>query len=192
MIIENYENVASGSGKIICDSEDYFKLDSSSKIILDGELLLNGNRIGKNGRSSILRMDKNSILHAKGNFSFFYGADIILFPEAAFILGNGSYINSDCKIRCHREITIGEHCAISHDFTIMDSDAHKINGVKQTIPIHIGNHVWIGARVTILKGVTIGDGAVVAAGAVVTHDIPSRCMAGGVPAEIIKKDIVWG
>jgi acetyltransferase-like isoleucine patch superfamily enzyme len=44
---------------------------------------------------------------------------------------------------------------------------------------------------TILKGVTIGDGAIVSAGAVVTRDVPARCLAAGVPASIIKRDVLW-
>ena len=55
----------------------------------------------------------------------------------------------------------------------------------------IGDHVWIGARAVVLKGVTIGDGAVIAAGAVVTHDVPAHTLVGGVPAKIIKQNIVW-
>ena len=46
--------------------------------------------------------------------------------------------------------------------------------------------VWIGARVTLLSGVTIGRGSTVAAGAVVTKDIPPYCIAGGIPAKVIK------
>jgi acetyltransferase-like isoleucine patch superfamily enzyme len=60
-----------------------------------------------------------------------------------------------------------------------------------TQPIHIGNHVWIGMNVTILKGVQIGDGAIIAAGAVVTRNIPARCLAGGVPARVLKENITW-
>lgn len=191
MVVYDYENIITGNGKIIKDSVDYLKLDILSKIVLDGNLILNGNRMGENGRSSILRMDEGSLFHVKGKFNFFYGADIILFKNSVLTLDEGSFINSDCKIRCHKNISIGKYCAISHDFTVMDSDAHKINGIKQTKPVSIGNHVWIGTRVTILKGVTIGDGAVLAAGAVVTHDIPSGCMAGGVPAKIMKRDVIW-
>jgi acetyltransferase-like isoleucine patch superfamily enzyme len=46
-------------------------------------------------------------------------------------------------------------------------------------------------NVTILKGVTIRDGAIIAAGSVVTRDVPERCLAGGIPARVIKKNVQW-
>lgn len=180
----------SGTGHIFLGNEDYLKLSKNSRIILSGNLSLNCNRMGKNGRSSILRLDQNATLESHG-FDFMYGADIILFRDAHLILGKGSFINSGCKIRCHKKIEIGENCAISHDFTIMDSDAHELNGSRNTNPIHIGNHVWIGTRVTILNGVTIGDGAVVAADALVTDDVPAGSLVGGVPAKVIKEAVEW-
>ena len=54
-------------------------------------------------------------------------------------------------------------------------------------PVSIGNDVWIGGNVTILPGVNIGNNVVIAAGAVVTKDIPDNCVAGGVPARVIKE-----
>ena len=135
-------------------------------------------------------MDDDPVLACTG-FCFMYGADIILFKGAHLVLGNGSFINSDCKIRCHEEIVIGEGCAISHDFTVMDSDAHEIDGIRNPRSVTIGNHVWIGTRVTILKGVTVGDGAVIAAGAVVTKDVPAGSLVGGIPANVIKEKVEW-
>ena len=44
---------------------------------------------------------------------------------------------------------------------------------------------------TILKGVTISDGAIIGIGSIVTHDIDSCCIAVGIPAKIIKKNIHW-
>ena len=179
-----------GTGFLLYDKEDYLKLSEGARVQLNGNLCLNANRFGKNGRSSILRIDPNALLESDG-FSFMYGADIILFENSKLKLGKDSFINSDCKIRCHKEITIGEGCAISHDFTIMDSDAHELNGSRNTKPIHIGNHVWIGTRVTILNGVTVGDGAVIAAGALVTTNVPAGTLVGGVPAKVIKEHVEW-
>jgi len=58
-------------------------------------------------------------------------------------------------------------------------------------PINIGNHVLVGNRAIIMKGVTIGDGAIIAAGAVVTKDVPPNCLAGGVPAKVIRENVAW-
>lgn len=177
-------------GYILIGKNDCVKIDKTCSVNLNGNIILNANSIGDGAAASLLRMDEHSILNSRSSFSFMYGADIILFKGATLNLGCG-YINSYCKIRCHNEITIGDNCAISHDFTIMDSNAHKINGVLDSAPVKIGNHVWIGTRVTVLSGVTIGDGAIIAAGSVVTKDVPSNCMVAGVPAQIKKTNVRW-
>ncbi len=59
-------------------------------------------------------------------------------------------------------------------------------------PIRIGERCFIGGGSTILPGVTIGDEVIVGAGAVVFGDVPSRCIVGGNPARILKRDIVVG
>lgn len=185
------KNIINNQGDIVFGKEDFFMIHPYAKIQLGGVLTLNANSMGNNGRNSLLRLDKDSELIIEGKFGFMYGADIILFPGAKLKLGKGSFINSDCKIRCHKEISIGEGCAISHDFTIMDSDAHVIEEQEKTKPVSIGNHVWIGTRVTVLKGVTIGNDVVVAAGTVVNRDVPDGCLVAGVPCKIVKRNIKW-
>lgn len=178
-----------GSGRIINANETYFDISSTSKIVLNGDLSLHYGFNGDNGRSSILHMGKGAEFIVNGEFKFFYGADIFLLPNSKLILGKDSYINSDCKIRCYNRIVVGERCAISHDFTVMDSDGHPINGMQEVKPVIIEDNVWIGTRVIVLKGVTIGEGAVVAAGSVVTKDVPPHSLVAGAPAQIKKYNI---
>ncbi len=188
--ILNFKNIK-GKGKLVISSGVHLKLDKSSVLKLMGNLILGGNNFGTNYGFSILRMETDSELVTEGTARLFYGADILLFKGAKLKIGNETYINGDCRIRCQESITIGNFCAISHDFTVMDSDFHKLNGEKKVKPVVIGNHVWIGTRVTILKGVTIGDGAVIAAGSVVTKDVPANTMVAGVPAKVIKENVNW-
>ncbi|MEC4005488.1 acyltransferase [Flavobacterium sp. SUN052] len=139
-----------------------------------------------------IEMYPNSEINAQNTFFIHSGCDVMVFNNAKLNLGSG-YINRYCKIRCYNSITIGDNVAISENFSIWDSDAHSIVGKEhlKTQPIFIGNNVWIGTNVTVLKGVTIGDGAIIAAGAVVTRDIPSNCLASGIPAKVIKENVKW-
>lgn len=86
-------------------------------------------------------------------------------------------------------MTIGEHCTLSWDVQLLDTDFHAliVDGAERpsVAPLRLGDRVWIGTRAVVLKGVTIGDGAVVAAGAVVTSDVPAGAVVGGVPARVI-------
>lgn len=180
----------SGRGKLFADYNCKFFFEKNSHINIENWLDFGAKSIRHNGRSSILRMDEGACFNIQDRAQIFYGADIILFKDAILDIGH-SFINSDCKIRCHKHIRIGDGCAISHDVTIMDSDAHYIEGDNHTNPVNIGNRVWIGTRVLIMNGVTIGDGAVIAAGSVVTKDVPAGALAGGTPAKIIKEKVEW-
>lgn len=186
-----YKKNISGKGIINCNGIDKLFIANNAKLTLFGNLTIGANSFYGNGRSSILRMDSESQLILHGDFKFMYGADIILFKGALLELGDNSFINSDSKIRCHNKISIGEGCAISHDFTVMDSNAHKLDGNMSKSQVVIGNHVWIGTRVTVMSGVTIGDGAVIAGCSLVTHDVPPATMVGGIPAKIIKEHVKW-
>jgi acetyltransferase-like isoleucine patch superfamily enzyme len=180
------------SGKLISFKKSYFILHKTAKIFLKGNLITNDNCIKYNGRSTIIRMDSNSELNVEGGFSIYYGGDIICFKNSILTLGGG-FCNSNVKIRCTNSISIGSNVAISHDVTIMDSDAHNIDydGYKMTKPVFIGNNVWIGSRTMILKGVRIGEGAIIAAGAIVTKDVPANSIAAGSPAKVIKENVNW-
>jgi len=171
----------------------YYVCKKNAKINIEsGCLVFNQKTSNPEPFIGVLKMMEDSEINVQNGFSIFSGHHIILMKEAKLNLGSG-YINRDVKIRCFKEINIGNNVAISENVTIWDSDAHAIigNEDKMTQPIYIGNHVWIGNNVTILKGVTIGDGAIIAAGSLVNKNIPSGCLAAGVPAKVIKENVKW-
>ena len=185
-----YRKQIQGKGRLILDRNTHLILAKNSRINIQGSLRLNDKCIVQNGRSTLLRIDPDGELNVRGNASIFYGGDVTVFRGGKLEIGN-SYINSDAKIRCHKHISIGDDCAISHNLTVMDSDVHNLNGDNHTAEVRIGNHGWIGTHVTILSGVTIGDGAVIAAGTIVNRDVPPRTMVAGVPGTVIKSDVEW-
>ena len=79
--------------------------------------------------------------------------------------------------------------------TIIDTDFHPLDPeirrrsprAVQTVPISIGDDVFIGMNCIILKGITIGQAAVVGAGSVVTHDIPAWVIVVGNPTRVVRE-----
>ena len=103
-------------------------------------------------------------------------------------IGKNVFINSSCHFQDQGGIYIGDGALIGHNAVLatINHDMNPLSRKNIYKPIHIGNHVWLGANVTVLQGVTIGDGAVIAAGAVVNRDVPANAVAGGVPARILR------
>ena len=188
-------NVFSLHGELQLYPNSVCDLHKTAMIVLDAPLVLNSYLLKKSKAQTNLRMQENAKIVVNGKFSFYYGADIQLFKGATLIL-NGGYANIGCQIRCRNKITIGKNVAIAHNVSIMDSDFHRIHDesgrhINPSRPVVIGDNVWIGRNSIILKGVTVGEGAVIAAGSVVTKDVPPHCIAAGVPARVIRRDISW-
>lgn len=126
-----------------------------------------------------------------GHFEAIYGDHISL--------GDDVFINGNCFFQDSNRITLGNRVIIAPD-TKFYCGEHALDAtnrfgtrpdgsrylITHTAPIKVGNDVWIGGNVTVIGGVHIGNNVVIAAGAVVTRDIPDNCVAGGVPAKVIK------
>ncbi|KAJ5755217.1 hypothetical protein N7533_004760 [Penicillium manginii] len=115
-------------------------------------------------------------------------------------IGNDVYINREdlwahsaslfdnAFIRIDDRVLIGPGVCICTGTHQPDAkDRRENSGTSFARPIIIEADCWIGARATILDGVRIGSGTTIAAGAVVTRDIEPRCLAGGIPARIIRR-----
>jgi acetyltransferase-like isoleucine patch superfamily enzyme len=122
-------------------------------------------------------------------------------------MGDHVAIRERSRIDAVGSIVIGSFVIISTNVRITDSNHHPTsvqsrramlrsgnagplwdwtNPDVSHAPVHIEDDVWIGDGALILKGVATGSGAIVAARAVVTHDVPSRTVAAGNPAQIVK------
>ncbi len=107
-------------------------------------------------------------------------------------IGEECWINIRLVLNLGDTVTIGDRVSIGHEVMLL-TDSHAMGGERQrasdliSMPIVIGDGVWIGARAIVLPGVTIGNSSVVAAGAVVASDVPANVLVGGVPARVIRE-----
>ncbi|OLN81822.1 putative acetyltransferase [Colletotrichum chlorophyti] len=126
------------------------------------------------------------IPHIKAPVHIDYGLRVYVDPTA--------FINRGCIILDTpvADVRIGKGCAIGPNVGIY-SVSHNLRPdgqgprISMGKPVTIGDHVWIGGGATILPGVEIGSGTTIAAGSVVRSDVPSNCIAAGVPAKVIRK-----
>ena len=94
-------------------------------------------------------------------------------------------------------IILGEDCMLSGDIRMDVSDMHSIldaltmKRINPAKDIRIGNHVWIGQGVHILKGCIIEDNSIVGAKSLVSTNIPSGCIAVGIPAKVVRQGVTW-
>jgi acetyltransferase-like isoleucine patch superfamily enzyme len=108
-------------------------------------------------------------------------------------LGNGCNIGSYCRIATQSRVSIGESVLIGA-YCYVGPGNHTGGGedtplIEQPMDIKggvsIGDHAWLGARVTIMDGVTIGAHAVVGAHSFVKDDVPDYAVVVGTPARIV-------
>ncbi len=142
-----------------------------------------------------LDLGRDSRFEIEGWAALGPGVGVAVSEGAHFSMGDGSYISANGTVLCTVDVRIGRNSALAWGLMIMDTDFHEIvrpgEHRPDRAPVVIGDHVWIGAQVTILRGVTIGDGAIVGAGSVVTHDVPAGTLARGNPAVVVRERVDW-
>jgi maltose O-acetyltransferase len=105
--------------------------------------------------------------------------------------GRKLYMNFDCVVLDCGRVDIGDHVMFGPGVHVyaathpLDPD-ERCKGPESTLPVRIGNQVWLGGGAIVCPGVTIGDGTTVAAGSVVTRDLPPYVLAAGSPCRVIR------
>lgn len=163
-------------------------------------------------RSLCRRLYYSIGIHLKSSVQSEYTRKFRYWTASRFINKCGENVNFEKGAKFNPELSIGDNsgvgvnCIVSGETHIGNdvmmgpdcimysySHAHDRLDIPMTeqgfgapTPIHIGNDVWIGARVIVLPGVTIGNHVIVGAGAVVAKDVPDYAVVGGVPAKVIR------
>lgn len=188
------ENI-NNSGCIIPYNGTLIDIHPTGKLCVKDLFKINVNKIKGSKAEAWIQIGEKASLNIEGKFLLYNKSHILIHNGGGLTIGSG-YMNQGGVISCHKSITIGNDVKMARNVFIYDSDFHKIKNkdnrvVNNPKPVVIGDHVWIGSKATILKGVTIGNGAVIAAGAVVVNDVPPNSLVGGIPAKVLKENVVW-
>lgn len=124
--------------------------------------------------------------------------DIRLWRNSHVEIGKNTSSNGIKIVCANSSFVCGEDCMFSDDILIQTADQHGIvdlqqgkivNDIHKTVKL--GNHVWAGRRCILTSRCEIGDGSIIGTGAIVTGKIPSKVLAVGTPAKVIKEDTTW-
>jgi acetyltransferase-like isoleucine patch superfamily enzyme len=161
---------------------------------VDGKLIIRIHRrgairLGNNVRvksrfmSNPVGMTNPTIFHCIGEGSITFGDNS---GCSAAVLSSQSGINIGDNVNIGANVRLFDHDFHSIDF-LARRDAIADRASRRTMPIVIGNDVFIGTNAIILKGVSVGDRSVIGAGAVVSlKEIPPDSLVIGNPAEVVK------
>lgn len=106
-------------------------------------------------------------------------------------IGENFYSNYNLIILDCAKVLIGDNVMIGPNVSIYTA-GHPVHyeirnqGYEYTVPVSIGNNVWIGGNAVINPGVSIGDNSVIGSGSVVTKDIPGNVIAAGNPCKVLR------
>jgi len=109
-------------------------------------------------------------------------------------LGAGCNIGSYCRVATNSRVEIGEsvllgaYCYVGPGNHQEGAEGQSLIAAPMEIRggVTIGDHAWLGARVTVLDGVRIGRHAIIGAHSVVKDDVPDFAVAVGAPAKVIR------
>ncbi len=180
----NKEKMLNGDYYISWDEELTFERERAKEILFDFNKMRPSLREEREKLIQKLfgKVGKNSWIESPFNCD--YGSNIYA--------GDNFYANSNCSILDCAKITLGNNVWIgpnvgfytpNHAFDSKERTA----GFERSLPITVGDNVWISGGVSIVGGVTIGSDSVIGAGSVVVKDIPSGVVAVGNPARVIRK-----
>jgi acetyltransferase-like isoleucine patch superfamily enzyme len=158
------------------------KIFIGENVVIDDYVVLDA----KGGAENVIRIG-NGVVLSRSTVLSCKGGSISLGNKTNFAIG--------CVVHAGGPVTVGESCLLAAGCYLVGVGNH---GFERTdIPmmaqpsvskgLTLADDVWLGAKVVVLDGVTIEQGCVVGACSLVNQSLPSRCIAVGSPARIIRQ-----
>jgi len=94
-------------------------------------------------------------------------------------------------------VDIGRDCMIAKGVRIRNNDNHHIfdlgsgKRINYSKNVLVGDCVWLGEESVLLPGAEIDVGSIVAERAVTSSCFPDHVILAGVPAKVIRENIIW-
>lgn len=156
-----------------------------------------GNDVGLSGCTIIIKGQNNHLIINDGSRLRNMTIEIVG-NSCSINIGKNCIIGQGCYLSAKEEnihLQIGENCMFSRNVNILTSDGHPIfhneTRINPAQSIMVKNKVWLADNVTVLKGVSIGESSVVGIHSLVTKSMPSNSIIVGIPAKVIKENIIW-
>ncbi len=111
--------------------------------------------------------------------------------QARLKTGDWLHMGSNSQVNTARGVDIGHEVGIGIETKIFTHGAYLAidDGFPvQWSPVKIGNNVWL-PHAWVNPDVIIGNNVVVAAMSLINQNLPSGCIAGGIPAKVIKENV---
>jgi len=137
-----------------------------------------------------VQLDNPNIIFGN-NVSLYSGVQI--WGDGQVSLGDNVAIGKDTIIFAHEPMYIGSNSSIAGQCYIIDSDHGAKRSVLikdqklQSLPIYIGEDVWVGAGSKVLKGSYISDGSVIGAMSLVKGITEPYSINVGIPIKKINE-----
>ena len=185
--------IRTDNSKLIPYKHAVIELEKGARIILGGgDIEIGCDRLKGSKAETRVRLRAGAVWSSYGGCKLSYGTTLELLPNA--LLDSRYFtMNSNSVMIAAKRITLGNDVMMARNVVVYDSDFHSILGVAGEIknppaPVVLGDHVWLGANVTVLKGSRIGSGSVVGADALVSGTVPENVIYNIERTERIKEN----
>ncbi|WP_338867129.1 acyltransferase [Myxococcus stipitatus] len=118
----------------------------------------------------------------------------VMGADSLIILGDDVVIEGGASLEAMSSISVGAGSRLGAYCKVMDNQHHPLRGNRHarpaSVPLVIEESVSVGSRAILLPGTHLSKGCTVAPGTVVSRKIPAGVSVGGVPARVLRREVM--